>query len=36
MTMQGSFRKPELAAVDNVEVVDPLTIKLVSRRRSRR
>src|SRR5215468_3611761 len=28
MTMQGSFRKPELAAVDNVEVVDPLTIKL--------
>ena len=29
MTMQGSFRKPELAAVDHVEVVDPLTIKLV-------
>src|SRR3954454_4623968 len=28
MTMQGSFRKPELAAVDKVEVVDPLTIKL--------
>jgi peptide/nickel transport system substrate-binding protein len=27
--MQGSFRKPELAAVDHVEVVDPLTIKLV-------
>ena len=26
MTMQGSFRKPELAAVDKVEVVDPLTI----------
>ena len=29
MTMQGSFRKPELAAVDHVEIVDPLTIKLV-------
>src|SRR3954454_21985931 len=27
--MQGSFRKPELAAVDHDEVVDPLTIKLV-------
>src|SRR6266550_9286734 len=27
MTMTGSFRKPELAAVDRVEVVDPLTIK---------
>jgi peptide/nickel transport system substrate-binding protein len=29
MTMNGSFRKPELAAVDRVEVVDPLTIRLV-------
>jgi peptide/nickel transport system substrate-binding protein len=29
LTMQGSFRKPELAAVDHIEVVDPLTIKLV-------
>jgi peptide/nickel transport system substrate-binding protein len=29
LTMQGSFRKPELAALDRVEVVDPLTIKLV-------
>src|ERR1700712_2385985 len=29
LTMPGSFRKPELAAVDRVEVVDPLTIKLV-------
>jgi peptide/nickel transport system substrate-binding protein len=29
LTMKGSFRKPELAAVDHVEVVDPLTIKLV-------
>jgi peptide/nickel transport system substrate-binding protein len=28
MTMTGSFRKPELAAVERVEVVDPLTIKL--------
>src|ERR1700730_562190 len=25
LTMTGSFRKPELAAVDRVEVVDPLT-----------
>src|SRR5216684_1350083 len=29
LTMTGSFRKPELAAVDRVEVVDPLTVKLV-------
>jgi peptide/nickel transport system substrate-binding protein len=29
MTFQGSFRKSELANVDHVEVVDPLTIKLV-------
>jgi peptide/nickel transport system substrate-binding protein len=29
LTMAGSFRKPELAALDHVEVVDPLTIKLV-------
>ncbi|HEX3116068.1 MAG TPA: ABC transporter substrate-binding protein, partial [Bradyrhizobium sp.] len=28
LTMQGSFRKPELAALDHVDVVDPLTIKL--------
>ncbi|HTR86457.1 MAG TPA: ABC transporter substrate-binding protein [Reyranella sp.] len=28
MNMKGSFRKPELSAVDSVEVVDPLTIKL--------
>ena len=28
MTMTGSFRKPELAAVDHVDVVDPLTIKI--------
>ena len=28
MTMAGSFRKPELAAVERVEVVDPLTIRL--------
>jgi peptide/nickel transport system substrate-binding protein len=29
LTMQGSFRKPELASIDKVEVVDPLTIRLV-------
>ncbi|MGY4626102.1 ABC transporter substrate-binding protein [Bradyrhizobium sp. USDA 4486] len=29
MTLPGSFRKSELASVDHVEVVDPLTIKLV-------
>ena len=28
LTFPGSFRKPELAAVDHVDVVDPLTIKL--------
>jgi len=28
MTMKGSFRKPELSAVDSVEAVDPLTIKM--------
>jgi peptide/nickel transport system substrate-binding protein len=28
MTMSGSFRKPELAAIDRIEVVDPLTIKI--------
>src|SRR5262245_39709203 len=28
MNMKGSFRKPELAAVDTVEVADPLTVKL--------
>jgi peptide/nickel transport system substrate-binding protein len=29
LTLPTSFRKPELAALDHVEVVDPLTIKLV-------
>ncbi|HEY2212837.1 MAG TPA: ABC transporter substrate-binding protein [Bradyrhizobium sp.] len=29
LTMQGSFRKPELAALDHVDVIDPLTVKLV-------
>src|ERR1700753_2509328 len=29
MNFPGSFRKSELASVDHVEVVDPLTIKLV-------
>ncbi len=28
MTMQGSFRRPELSSVDKVEVVDPLTVRL--------
>jgi peptide/nickel transport system substrate-binding protein len=28
MTMQGSFRKPDLGPVEKVEVVDPLTIRL--------
>jgi peptide/nickel transport system substrate-binding protein len=29
MNMQGSFRKPDLAPVDKVEVVDPMTVRLV-------
>jgi peptide/nickel transport system substrate-binding protein len=29
LTMAGSFRKPELASVDHVEVIDPLSIRLV-------
>jgi len=29
LMLPGSFRKPELASVDHVDVVDPLTIKLV-------
>lgn len=28
LTMQGSFRKPELAAVDAIEVADPATVRL--------
>jgi len=28
LTLTGSFRKPEVAAIDRVEVVDPLTIQL--------
>ena len=28
LTMKGSFRKPELALVDSVEVIDPMTIRL--------
>ena len=28
LTMQGSFRRPEIAAIDKVEVVDPLTVRL--------
>ena len=29
LNMQGSFRKPELTTLDHIDVVDPLTIKLV-------
>jgi peptide/nickel transport system substrate-binding protein len=29
MTMQGSFRKPELAAVDKIEVADASTVRLL-------
>ncbi|MGY3483674.1 ABC-type transport system substrate-binding protein [Bradyrhizobium sp. USDA 4011] len=29
LTLPGSFRKPELASIDHIDVVDPLTIKLV-------
>jgi peptide/nickel transport system substrate-binding protein len=29
MTMQGSFRRPELAAVDKIEAADPLTVRLL-------
>ena len=29
LNMKGSFRKPEIGSIDKVEVVDPLTIKLV-------
>ena len=28
LTLPGSFRKPEIAAVDKIDVVDPLTIQL--------
>src|SRR5215212_3412866 len=29
LNMQGSFRKPELATLDHIDALDPLTIKLV-------
>jgi peptide/nickel transport system substrate-binding protein len=29
LTMQGSFRKPELGVVHNIEVADPLTVRLL-------
>ena len=29
LTMQGSFRTPEIGAIDRIEVVDPLTVKLM-------
>src|SRR6202795_3712954 len=32
VTLPASFRKPELAQLDHVDVVDPLTIKLVDRK----
>jgi peptide/nickel transport system substrate-binding protein len=31
MTLPGSFRKPELASVDRVEVADPETVRLILR-----
>lgn len=32
LTMQGSFRKPELAEVDTIEAVDPQTVRLTLKR----
>jgi peptide/nickel transport system substrate-binding protein len=29
LTMKGSFRRPEIGSVEKVEIVDPMTIKLV-------
>jgi len=29
LNMKGSFRKPEIASIDKVEIVDPMTIRLV-------
>src|SRR6266851_4536955 len=29
LTLKGSFRKPDLGSVDKVEIVDPMTIRLV-------
>ena len=29
MTMQGSFRKPELAAIEKIDVADPVTFRLI-------
>ena len=29
LTFAGSFRKPELASLDHVDVIDPLTVKMV-------
>jgi peptide/nickel transport system substrate-binding protein len=29
LTMQGSFRRPEISAIDKIEVVDPTTVRLV-------
>lgn len=32
LTTQGSFRRPELSEIDTVEVVDPLTVRLLLKR----
>ena len=32
LTMQGSFRRPELAEIETVEAVDPLTVRLLLKR----
>src|ERR1700742_104842 len=29
LTMQGSFRRAELSAIDHIEVVDPMTVRIV-------
>ena len=29
LTMQGSFRKSEISAIDHIEVVDPLTLRVI-------
>ncbi len=29
LTMEGSFRRPEISQIDHVEVVDPLTVRVV-------
>src|SRR6185369_11137014 len=29
LTMKGSFRRSEIASIDKIEIVDPLTVKLI-------